>query len=275
MAITPPSIETVSPLTAERWLNENNTNRSLRPGVVEQYAADMRNGRWTQCAAPIAFYDDGDLADGQHRLYAIIESNTSQRFVILRGLARSDGLNIDTGLNRTVVDAARISGADQHVSNILIAVARAMATGQASTGRSSNAQKLAYLEGHRAACEWAVSHGPLGKNIRNSAMLGAIARAYTWETNTERLARFCKVVGDGFMDGDSETAAVAIRTYLLQHAGISTHSTNWSDTFLKIQNAIKYFMDGKRLTVIRGVKDEAYPLRKPRAVTRKKDKTAA
>lgn len=265
MTIAQPSVETVTPATAERWLNENTTNRTLRSGVVEQYAADMKAGRWTQCVDPIAFYKDGDLADGQHRLYALVESNTSQRFIIVRGLERVDGLNIDTGLGRTVVDNARISGADDKLSNVLVAVARAVATGSASVGRQSAAQKLEQVATHREACEWAVAHGPRAKNICNSAMLGAIARAYSWENDRERLDRFCRVVNDGFMAGDNETAAVAIRTYLLQRPGISTHSTNWVDTFLKIQNAIKYFMDGKRLTVVRGVKEEAYPLRKKRA----------
>lgn len=264
MAISQPNFETVTPALAERWINANKTNRKLRDGVVEQYAADMRAGRWTQCIDPIAFYDDGDLADGQHRLFAVIESNCSQRFIILRGLSRTDGLNIDTGLGRTVVDNARISGRDDHLSNTLVAVARSVATGQASVGRLSNSQKLELVDTYRECCEWAVSKGPNTKNIRNSAMLGAIARAYLWEKDKERLQRFCEVVGSGFMADDSETAAIAIRNYLLQHAGVSTHSTNFVETFLKIQNAINYFMQGKKLTIVKGVREEAYPLKKPR-----------
>src|SRR4051794_1259299 len=114
------TVEKIGPKKAEQWINANKTNRSLRAGVVEQYAGDMRNGNWTQCTAPIAFYEDGDLADGQHRLYAIVESDTTQTFSVARGLERRDGLNIDTGLVRSVVDNARISGLETGLSNYIV-----------------------------------------------------------------------------------------------------------------------------------------------------------
>lgn len=117
-------IERVTPKKATEWLNANTSNRKLRDGVVEKYAEDMRHGRWTRCTAPICFYEDGDVADGQHRLWAIIESDTTQEFAVLRGLSRADGLNIDTGLNRSLVDNARISGADKDLSNAALTGAR-------------------------------------------------------------------------------------------------------------------------------------------------------
>lgn len=93
-------LETVTPKLAEAWINANKSNRKLREGLVEKYACDMRAGKWTQCPEPISFYADGDLADGQHRLFAIIESDTTQEFPIARGLSREAGLNINTGAGR-------------------------------------------------------------------------------------------------------------------------------------------------------------------------------
>lgn len=258
------TLELVTPKKAEAWLNANKTNRSLREGVVEQYANDMRGGNWTQCTAPIAFYADGDLADGQHRLYAVVESNTGQRFTIMRGLDRKDGLNIDTGLARTLVDNGRISGLDTKLSHNVIATARAIATGMPSAGRMSNAEKLALVAEHRDAAEWAISKMPHTKNICNSATLAAIGRAWYAEADHERLDKFCKVMGTGFSDGDADSAAVCIRNYMLTNAGIAASTPMWRDTFLKVQNAISYFMKRNRLTVVKGVKDEAYPLRKRR-----------
>lgn len=257
--------ELVTPAKAAGWINANTGNRSLRDGVVEQYAADMKAGNWTQCTAPIAFYEDGDLADGQHRLYAVVESETEQRFIIMRGLKREDGLNIDTGLSRSLIDNGRISGKDTELSVAIVGVARAVAYGMGSTGnRLSNAQKLEMVAEHREACEWAVSHMPRSKNICNSAVMGAIARAWYWEVDKERLDKFSKVLGTGFSDGDADSAAIAMRNYLLQHAGVAAGSSMWRDTFLKVQNAIQYFMKRQRLTVIKGVKEEGYPLKKKR-----------
>lgn len=261
-------VETVTPAQAENWLNSNKNNRKMRDGVAEQYAQDMRDGKWTRCVAPIVFYEDGDLADGQHRLWAIVISGTSQEFAILRGLDRASGLNIDTGLSRSLVDAGRISGLDTSLSYELVAVARAVALGTPAMGRQSNAQKLAVVAEHREAAQWACSNGPKGKNIRNAVVLGAIARAWYWEQDKDKLRRFCDVLTDGFSQGDDESAAVAIRNYLIQKAGIAASSGLWTDTFTKVQGAIEKFMKGHKLTVIRGVGAEAYPLKKRRNLRR-------
>lgn len=258
-------LEVYTPAKAERILNNHNpANRSLREGIAEKYAEDMVHGKWTQCTAPIAFYEDGTLADGQHRLYALIESGTQQKFFTVTGLKKEDGLNIDTGLTRTLVDNGRISGLDTGLSNTLLSVARGIAEGQQASGRSkglSNAQRLEMVEMHRDAAHWAVQHGPKGRGIRNAAVLAAVGRAYYLEQDHERLKRFCKVVESGFANGDSESSAVALRNYLIAHKGLVT-SASWRDTYLKAQNAIHYFMRGRKLTVIKTVQDEAYPLPK-------------
>lgn len=256
------AIENVTPTKATAWLNGNKQNRRLRDGIVEKYAADMAAGRWTTCPTPISFYEDGDLADGQHRLWAIVESGKAQRFPIARGLKREDGLNIDTGLGRSLVDAGRISGRDTGLSNTLIAVARAVSEGTAAKGTPSNAQRLAWVEEHREAATWACSNGPKGKYLRNTVVLAAIARAWYHEDDIDRLKRCCDVLNAGLYQGEGEQAAAVLRNYLMQREAVSSSAAMWGDTFLKVQNAISYFMRGKKLSVIKSVADEAYPLRK-------------
>jgi hypothetical protein len=263
-------METVTPAKAETWLNLNKNNRKLRDGVAERYADDMKHGRWTNCPEPISFYADGDLADGQHRLFAVIESGTTQHFPIARGLRREDGLNINTGLTRSLVDNARISGEDNGLSNELISVARAIETGAASArgGRPlSNAEKLAMVAAHREVATWAIHNGPKGRGLRNAAILAAVARAMYYETDSDRLKRFCDVFTTGFADGEKESAAIALRNYFLTKPALMTNAL-WADTFIKAQNAIQHFMAGKRLSVIKSVATEPYPLKKARKAKR-------
>lgn len=254
--------EKITPALAEQWLDQNKSNRKLREGVVEKYADDMLNGRWTECTAPIVFYEDGDLADGQHRLWAIVESKRSQTFDVKRGLDRAAGMNIDVGLGRSLVDNARISSTDRDLSNELISVARSIEDGvHANAGRSrSNTAKIEIVAKHREAAQWAVSHGPRGKGIRNAIILAAIGRAWYAEADKDRLARFGAVMSNGLYDGDGETAAVMMRNYMLAKGPTTSSSPLWRDTFLKAMNAIHYFMRGKKLSVIKAVGDETYPL---------------
>lgn len=262
------AIENVTPSKATSWLNLNNTNRKLREGVAEKYADDMRNGRWTACPVPISFYDDGNVADGQHRLWAIVESGVAQRFPIARGLKREDGLNIDTGLGRSLVDNARISRSETGLTNEMVAIARSLVDGGHSNASNNNRQRsiserLSMFEQHREVVQWVTSNGPRGKSIRNAIVMAAMARAWYVEKDKDRLRRFADVLSSGLYEGDGETAAVALRNYILTKHAINT-SALWRDTFLKAQNAIHYFMAGKRLTVIKAVADEAYPLKMKR-----------
>lgn len=258
--------ELVSPAKATKWLNANVCNRNLREGIAEKYAEDMRSGQWTVCTAPIAFYEDGELADGQHRLFAIVESEQTQRFVILRGLPRDAGLNIDTGATRSLIDNARISGTDTDLSHSLISAARAIHDGaRAAGGTRSNAQKLALVARYREPAAFAAAHCPRKKFVGNGPMLGAIGRAYMHEVDNDRLQHFCDVLRTGFMDNEGDSAAVAIRNYLMTRGTNATTSSAWIDTFWKCQNALYAFMRRRSLTWIKGVRTEAYPLVEPNA----------
>lgn len=257
-------LETVTPKLAEAWINANKSNRKLREGLVEKYTCDMRAGKWTQCPEPISFYADGDLADGQHRLFAIIESDTTQEFPIARGLSREAGLNINTGAGRTLIDNARISGADTSLSPTLIAAAKAIEFGSLQwTGKGiSNAETLSVVERHRAAAHFAATHVKRKQLLCGATVLGAVGRAWYVEPDKNRIVRFCEVLGSGFYEGDAETAAVTLRNYLLAKGSTASSSGLWHDTFLKAQNALSYFMRGKKLTTIKSVAEEIYPLTK-------------
>lgn len=255
--------ELITPQRAEQYLNHNKSNRKLRAGIVEKYTADMKHGRWTQCPVPIAFYADGDIMDGQHRLRAIVESGTKQRFIVARGFQREDGLNVDTGLSRSLVDNARISGSDPDLSNQLVGVATAVKFGQ-RTGRRplSNAERLQVVEKYREASKWALKHGPHTKMIGTMPVWAAMARAKLAGCDEHKLARFGEVLGKGFSEGPHEAAAIALRNYILSMGAKTSSDVAWRDLFLKTQNAISYFVRGRKLVVIKAVSKEAYPLAK-------------
>lgn len=260
-------LELITPKIAEKYLNTNKSNRHLTEGHAEKMAADMTAGKWTSCYAPIIFYEDGDLGDGQHRLWAIAMSGVAQRFIVIRGVSREAGLNFDTGKVRTLVDNARISGADRELSNSLVATARAVEIGNRVAVKKGGSQSRALsiseqveiVAKHREAAGWAVSHGPNGRFLRNAVVLGAIARAWYHEADKERLARFSEVLSKGFAENMGESAAIALRNYLQTKGQTATVGTEWRLTFMKTQNAIRYFMLGRQLTAIKVISDEAYP----------------
>lgn len=105
-------IEIVTPEIAARWLERNETNRKLDQSTVDRYARDMRAGRWHLTGEPIQFGISGRLLNGQHRLWACVESDVAFETMVIRGLVNEDEIVdvIDTGKKRTLGNAFQIHG---------------------------------------------------------------------------------------------------------------------------------------------------------------------
>lgn len=96
--------ELVTPNQARRWLGKNERNRHLRQAVVERLASAMREDRWKYNPDGIALREDGVLENGQHRLSAIVEVDSPQWLLVVKGLPAASKINIDTGLKRQFGD---------------------------------------------------------------------------------------------------------------------------------------------------------------------------
>lgn len=99
----------ITPKMAERWLEANTLNRSLRRHAVAKYASDIREGRWQFTGDAIRFNCDGTLIDGQHRLAAIVSAGAPIEAMVITGLPRDIQVVVDTGIARTLGDALRLS----------------------------------------------------------------------------------------------------------------------------------------------------------------------
>lgn len=100
----------VEPDQAQKWLECNVANRTLRPSRVKEYASAMQEGRWLYTADPIRFDLDGKLIDGQHRLMAVVKSGCTVEMHVVRGLAPEAQDAVDTGVIRTAADALKVRG---------------------------------------------------------------------------------------------------------------------------------------------------------------------
>lgn len=102
----PPSVQVilVGPAQAQQWLDTRLENeRFLRTGRVAGIARDMAEGEFYFIGDPIRFDEGGHLVDGQHRLTAVVNSETEHWFVVINVPDKSL-LVIDTGSRRTVTD---------------------------------------------------------------------------------------------------------------------------------------------------------------------------
>jgi len=114
-------VVTVTPELAEKWLGTMVVNRTLRNRVVDQYARDMKAGHWPYNGAALLFASEGEipdyaapegvkhipegsLLDGQHRLWACMQSGTSFVTRVEWGVDPAAWNTIDSGISRTPGD---------------------------------------------------------------------------------------------------------------------------------------------------------------------------
>ena len=95
----------ITPSIAKQMLEANTENRILKPKIVAKYAKEMSEGKWMYPTGEvIKICTDGTMLDAQHRLHAVIKSNTNQYFDVALGLDREVFSVLDTGLKRNSPD---------------------------------------------------------------------------------------------------------------------------------------------------------------------------
>lgn len=100
-----PEVVTISPDEAFVMLNEHNAfNRPVDWNTVSYYKQQMLAGLWQINGEPVIISDQGDLLDGQHRLYACYESGVPLKTILVKGISKAAFRTINTGKKRSVRD---------------------------------------------------------------------------------------------------------------------------------------------------------------------------
>jgi hypothetical protein len=245
----------ITPEMAKDYLTRNTRNRKLRKSVVEQYARDMRHGRWLLTHQGIAFNCDGTLLDGQHRLEAIILSQTSVWMNVSRGVASESQIAMDDHAKRTAANAIglvkNIALSDKQIG-VIRAVVELGSSMDRNKGRTTK-QELGDLvkvfeKPLRFLDEWfPVSE----RGITSAPVQSAIALAWFYVSDMERLRFFCDVLsGRSLAENSGDKAAVTLREWLLK-TGMK-HNATRIEGFKKTQRAIVGFLERKELGKLYG-----------------------
>ena len=99
----------VTPEQAALWLTKNTHNRPLQDARVQPIVADILAGRWQARNCTIAFFIDGTLGDGQHRLTALVKAGIAVECTVQFGYPMDT--KFDENKPRTHADNLHIGGA--------------------------------------------------------------------------------------------------------------------------------------------------------------------
>ena len=207
----------ISPVMAEKWLKKNMINRPISKSRVDSYAIDMKRGCWELNGEGIRFDEDGRLIDGQHRLSAIVKSNTVVTMVVTKGISKDVTL-YDRGRNRSESDSLVIGGMDRTIANKNVCgAAKLHFYNQTRIPNVPFSFVKTFLEDNYTVFADVADICKKGGqvNTKNGAFMLAYYYALASGVPIETVTEFNKVVCLGFYEGEDKTAAIVLRNDIL------------------------------------------------------------
>ena len=215
------TIETITPAKALEYLATVDTSkqRPLKKMKIDDYAASMAHGHWVLTHQGIAFDDEGNLCDGQHRMHAVVKSGATVEMQVTRNLVQKQNDlftfdAIDQGVKRHIGEQLHVR---HGVKNANQTAAAAKRIAQLCTNRGlvmTVANTLGVLQYFRKEIE--ASHGMLQSTsgMLRAPILGSCA--FALRVGGEPVRDFVEKVGSGesIKRGDP---AFAFRQYALNY----------------------------------------------------------
>lgn len=212
----------VTPQLAAQWLGMNHSNRKIKTSQVTKYVRDMLSRNWFFVGDPIRLekpdiIGDEALLDGQNRLTAVVESGTTQKFIVVRGLDREAQTVMDSGSGRTVADTLTMEG--YGFGTRLAALSRAIyridsgpESYSTATARATNAE---IIEAIKADLNIVVAVEAVEKiwlRVRIRPVSAAVGYYYGLKQEPEMTAEFFKKLRSGtLMDQGDPVLALSQR----------------------------------------------------------------
>jgi hypothetical protein len=150
------TIKEITPQWAKQILETRNPhNRRVSERFVDKLARDISNGAFVTTHQGIAFNENGDLLDGQHRLAAVVMANKSITLPVTTGIPAAFKLNgssintfelIDGGRSRgtgAMLQMAGYTNGNKVAASVKIAIC-------ASLGENAETVSISTAQAHKA-----------------------------------------------------------------------------------------------------------------------------
>lgn len=223
----------ITPEMATRFLQTNDKNRNISDRLVQKYAQDMKNGNWSTTHQGIAFYEDGTLADGQHRLVGITRANIPVTMYITYGLPKSTGMNIDMSRPRSMIDGIKISGTSDWIEHKHIAMIKQMVDPK----RLGSYEIVNLLNMFDESAKFAVKAFPTNRRyLTNSVIHAALCIAHYHGESERKLRRFSEVLLSGVPEAPNEKVVILLRESFFRNP--NNGSSDKRDKMYKTERAI-------------------------------------
>lgn len=241
----------VTPSLAAEWLERDVINRPISQVAVHTYAGDMRDLRWDWNGNTIVLGRNGEVLDGQHRLWAVIETGLAVPFIVVKNVSDAAKLSIDSGRVRRHSDRLHMFAGVERPAAVAASLSLLEQVLHHRPGKVSTHELWKRYEEHRVGFDWALA--ALGQSRMTIAPIyAALVYAYPkYPAEIDELARQLQV-GEGLRRFDP---AWTLREYLNNTPGISSSREARIETFGKTLRAAQAAIQGDKIQKLYVSKD--------------------
>lgn len=242
----------ITPEIAEKMLANNPNNRNIRKARVKAVSDNMKNGSWKINGESIVLKANGELADGQHRLSAVVSSGIPVLAVVVT-VPNEEAEYYDIGLTRSVSDIIKFAEDDKlkdFNDNRLIGAISFLLKYKSSSRKDGRALSkpliIQEMERNIDVLEWymgtphASSRGKAG--IGMSPVIAALMIAYKSGYPVEKLNEFCKVLATGISETKYHVPIIKLRDWLMGGSkALSDGASRQIEAFSRTVYALRAF----------------------------------
>ena len=196
----------IGPKQAKRLLENAGRNRKISGEKVSRLALTMREGLWLPGMSMIVTDTNGQLIDGQHRMSAIVQSQTEQVFICRFDAPPEAIRSIDTGRSRSAACVLQIEG-EKNASALATLASQYLKMQRDGLGglvNRSGGDDPATIAAFVADNQWLNEHIPVGASVASlgirshMGLLSAIMRVGD-DTPHEDVLEFARKLKSGEM----------------------------------------------------------------------------
>lgn len=257
----------VTPEVAATWLRLNRSNRPLRKQTIERLAKMMTRGEFKADHPDHVMFDEqGWLINGQHRLHAIVRSQTTQEMRVLRHVPREMAHVIDIGIRRTIEDSVWIANGEKVDRLGLKLLTRFAGGGWVQTSGSlpyTREELIAiYDKYHEALTKVANLFLEKKQGSARAAIRAAVARAWVARTSDrKRIGEFIDTLCTGhYQDADEDSAGLILRDHILMNHGKQTGGNRERFLYQRVSYCLGKFLVREKVAKVREATGEQFQI---------------
>ena len=251
----------VTPELAAKWLNHNTNNRRIRRSFVDELVKKIQNNQWVENTPDhIAFYDDGALANGQHRLTAIAEAGVPVYTKIEYDIPRNAAICIDAGKKRTFSDNVQIVLGEKFYTQQISNMIRSIFEG----GKTfSHEQHLLLAKYYKKDIVFVQKlYEGANKHLKKTDIIAATFAALQAGVDRSALVSFASCYTSGKIpekDNYNYDIVIAYRDYVLTNVSVNRVRTDRADSIKLAEYVIDRFVTNKPGRITRSIDKWTYP----------------